>query len=156
MREDGRARGLSALASPRTPLDPAMLTGVALPLSQSLLDLIVPHNIGPRVHARDGKLELQFLFRHAERVLPFLQDGQLRIARWATGAARAAIDPAPAGRGARPSRPVARCFPPRTVCDERSIPKSDHSRTQTEATSLTAFYTLFYNQRGLPRKRRWV
>ena len=59
-----------------------MLTGVALPLSQSLLDLIVPHNIGPRVHARDGKLELQFLFRHAERVLPFLQDGQLRIARW--------------------------------------------------------------------------
>ena len=59
-----------------------MLTGIALPLSEIPHDLIVPHNLGPRVHARDGKLEVQFLFRHAERVLPFLQDGQLRIARW--------------------------------------------------------------------------
>jgi hypothetical protein len=59
-----------------------MLTGVALPLSEILLDLIVPHNIGPRVHARDGKLEVQFLFRHGDRVLPFIQDGQFRIARW--------------------------------------------------------------------------
>ena len=41
-----------------------------------------PHNLGPHVHARDGKLEVQFLFRHADRVLPFLQDGQLRVARW--------------------------------------------------------------------------
>ena len=59
-----------------------MLTGVALTLSEIPHDLIVPHNLGPRVHARDGKLEVQFLFRHAERVLPFLQDGQLRVARW--------------------------------------------------------------------------
>ena len=85
-----------------------MLTGVALPLSEIPPDLIVPHNLGPRVYARGGNLEVQFLFRHADRILPFLQDGQLRIARWATGAARAAIDPAPAGRGARPSRPAAR------------------------------------------------
>jgi hypothetical protein len=59
-----------------------MLTGVALPLSEIPHDLIVPHNLGPRVHARDGKLEVQFLFRHADRVLPYLLDGQLRIARW--------------------------------------------------------------------------
>jgi len=60
----------------------AMLTGVALPLSEIPLDLIAPHNIGPRVHARDGKLEVQFLFCHVARILPFIQDGQLRIARW--------------------------------------------------------------------------
>ena len=59
-----------------------MLTGVALPLSEIPPDLIVPHNLGPRVYARDGKLEVQFLFRHADRILPFIQDGQLRIARW--------------------------------------------------------------------------
>jgi hypothetical protein len=59
-----------------------MLTGVALPLSEIPPDLIVPHNLGPRVYARGGNLEVQFLFRHADRILPFLQDGQLRIARW--------------------------------------------------------------------------
>ena len=59
-----------------------MLTGFALPRSEISQDLIAPHNLGPRVHERDGKLEVQFLFRHAERMLPFLQDGQFRIARW--------------------------------------------------------------------------
>jgi hypothetical protein len=61
-----------------------MLTGVALPLSEIPHDLIVPLNLGPRVHTRDGKPEAQFLFRYGERVLPFLQDDQLRIARWGT------------------------------------------------------------------------
>ena len=59
-----------------------MLTGIAIPLSEIPPDLIVPHNLGLRVHVRNGKLKVQFLFRHGERLLPFIQDGQLRIARW--------------------------------------------------------------------------
>jgi hypothetical protein len=55
-----------------------MFAGVALALSELPVELVEP----PRVHDRGGELEVQFLLRERERVLPVWLDGQLQRVRW--------------------------------------------------------------------------
>jgi hypothetical protein len=59
-----------------------MLSGIALALSELPSELIARHALGRRIHDRGGEREVQFLFAHAERLLPVWHHGQLQILRW--------------------------------------------------------------------------
>lgn len=55
-----------------------MFAGVALAISELPVELIERS----RVHDRGGELEVRFLLRDRERVLPVWLDGRLQIIRW--------------------------------------------------------------------------
>ena len=59
-----------------------MFGGIALPLDQLSAPQLVQHGLTRRVHDRLGVLEVQFLAREAERILPVMIGGELRILRW--------------------------------------------------------------------------
>ena len=59
-----------------------MLAGVAVPLDQLSAEQLIRHNLTRRVHERLGVLEVQFLSRVADRLLPAMVDGELLILRW--------------------------------------------------------------------------
>src|SRR5437870_14958 len=59
-----------------------MFSGVALALSELPLELMQQHALARRLHDRGGELEVQFLYRDGERVLPAWIDGQLIITPW--------------------------------------------------------------------------
>ena len=59
-----------------------MLAGVALPLLRLSATQLIRHKLTRRVHERLGVLEVQFLSRDADRLLPVLLDGELLILRW--------------------------------------------------------------------------
>lgn len=59
-----------------------MLSGVALALSEILLELIERHCLGRRIHDRGGEHEVQLLFADADHLLPVWRNGQLQILCW--------------------------------------------------------------------------
>ena len=59
-----------------------MFGGVALPLDQLSAVQVVQHGLTRRVHTRNGALEVQFLARDAERLLPVIHGGGLVLVRW--------------------------------------------------------------------------
>ena len=59
-----------------------MLDGVALPLDLLSATQLIRHGLTHRVYDRLGVLEVQFLARDADRLLPVMVDGELLILRW--------------------------------------------------------------------------
>ena len=59
-----------------------MLAGVALPLDRLSAVQLIRHGLTRRVYDRLGVLEVQFLSRDADRLLPVLLDGEVLIVRW--------------------------------------------------------------------------
>ena len=59
-----------------------MLAGIALPLDRLSAVQLIRHGLTRRVHDRLGVLEVQFLSRDADRLLPVMLDGELLILRW--------------------------------------------------------------------------
>ena len=58
-----------------------MLAGVALPLGKLSAEQLIRHSLTHRVYDRLGVLEVQFLTRDAERLLPVMIDGELLLSR---------------------------------------------------------------------------
>jgi hypothetical protein len=59
-----------------------VLSGVALPVDQIPLDVLQQHDLGRRIHDRQRSLEVQFLARQAECVLPVLYRDWLLVLPW--------------------------------------------------------------------------
>jgi hypothetical protein len=59
-----------------------MFGGVALALSELPVELIERFRLQGRIHDRGGELEVRFLFRQRERLLPVWLHGQLLIVAW--------------------------------------------------------------------------
>jgi hypothetical protein len=75
---------------PELPFSPAMLTGIALALSEVPLELIERNQLESRLRDRGGERELWFLWAAAERLLPVWHEGKLQLLRWGNRRARAA------------------------------------------------------------------
>jgi hypothetical protein len=56
--------------------------GIALPLTELPGELVKDYKLGRRIHERDGREEVRFLFRDFEPLLPVRDEGQLRLVRW--------------------------------------------------------------------------
>ena len=59
-----------------------MLGGVALPLDRLAATQFIRHGLTHSVYDRLGVLEVQFLARDADRLLPVMIDGELLMLRW--------------------------------------------------------------------------
>jgi hypothetical protein len=59
-----------------------VLSGVALPVDSIPLDVLQLHQLGRRIHDRQGVLDVQFLSRDHECVLPVVLNGALAVLRW--------------------------------------------------------------------------
>jgi hypothetical protein len=70
-----------------------MCTGIALAASELPLDMLEQPRLKSRLFARGGEPEVRFFFREAERLLPIVQDGQLRLVRWGSRRSESKILP---------------------------------------------------------------
>src|SRR5262245_36009361 len=59
-----------------------MCVGIALALSEIPVTVFEERQLEKRVHDRGGEPEVQFLYWHAERVLPVRHAGRLILAQW--------------------------------------------------------------------------
>jgi hypothetical protein len=59
-----------------------MCVGIALAASELPLELLEQPRIQARLFARGGEPEVRFFFRDAERLLPVIHEGALRLVRW--------------------------------------------------------------------------
>ena len=59
-----------------------MLGGVTFPWDRRSATQLIRHGLTRRIHDRLGVLEVQFMSRDADRLLPVLLDGELLVLRW--------------------------------------------------------------------------
>ena len=70
-----------------------MCVGIALAASELPLEMLQQPRMQARLHSRGGEAELRFFFRDAERLLPIIHDGSLRLVRWGARRSESAVLP---------------------------------------------------------------